>query len=287
MYDKENCDLRKENQNIKSEIEELKLVGESKEKIIQKLQTDFELMENEYNNNLFTTQKIDDNLKINDMNKSQYINELLNNQKALNKENKDLKFGLKQMTKKINDANQLYYKKKAEYDQTLELRDSKLKEYRTKITLLKMKINELHKEINMLKEYKGDYINSNHYSFLTNNDNNKKFKKAQKLRSFTPKARGNRVNNCPFDINLENRVAQYNEIIENKNNFGDVKFSEIPKESISIKPISLKGDKNEPNNQEKIKRLDIDELTNNEQNLKCLQEYKDTLNKIDEQLKKI
>ena len=62
-YDKENCDLRKENQKIKSELEELKLIGDSKEKIIQKLQTDFEKMENEYNNTLFTTQKIDDNLK--------------------------------------------------------------------------------------------------------------------------------------------------------------------------------------------------------------------------------
>jgi hypothetical protein len=132
LYDKENCNLRKENQNIKSELEESKLVGESKEKIIQKLKTDFELMENEYNNNLFTSKKIDDNLKINNINKSQYINDLISKQKKLTKENNDLKYGLKQMTKNINEANKLYFKKKAEYDKTLEIRDNKLTEYKKK-----------------------------------------------------------------------------------------------------------------------------------------------------------
>ena len=50
-----------------------------------------------------------------------------------------------------------------------------------------MKINELHQEINILKEYKGeDCLNSNnnknYYSFLTqnNNDNRNKNKKDQK-----------------------------------------------------------------------------------------------------------
>jgi hypothetical protein len=187
LYDKENCNLRKENQNIKSELEESKLVGESKEKIIQKLKTDFELMENEYNNNLFTSKKIDDNLKINNINKSQYINDLISKQKKLTKENNDLKYGLKQMTKNINEANKLYFKKKAEYDKTLEIRDNKLTEYKKKITLLKMKINELHQEINLLKEYKGDFLNSNnnnHYSFLTQSNN--EYKKI-KIRSYTPK----------------------------------------------------------------------------------------------------
>ena len=292
IYDKENCDLRKINQSIKSELEELKLVGDSKEKIIQKLQTDFELMENEYNNNMYNTQKIDDNLKINDINKSQYINELLSSKKALDKENKDLKFGLKQMTKKINDANKLYYKKKAELDKTLEVRDNKLKEYRTKITLLKRKINEMHQEINILKEFRGDFINNNQYSFLTQNNNETKNNiKKQKLRSFTPKARGKKVNNCPFEINKENRVAQNNEINDYNDIFGDLKISEVPKESISKKPVSLKTNNKEKNKKEenmlKNENMNTAELDNDEQNLKYIQEYKDTLNKIDEQINKI
>ena len=292
VYDKENCNLRKINQNIKSELEELKLVGDSKEKIIQKLQTDFELMENEYNNNIYKTQTIDDNLKINDINKSQYINELLNNQKALGKENKDLKFGLKQMTKKINDANKLYYKKKAEYDKTLEIRDNKLKEYKTKISLLKRKINELHQEINILKENKEDFMNNiNHYSFLTQNNNEVKNikKEKQKLRNFTPKSRGNRVNNFPFEINIGNRMTQNNEFNDYNDIFGDLKISEVPKENIFIKPGNLKPISKEKNNKEKNwpknEKMDLAELNNNKQNLKYIQEYKDTLNKIDEQIK--
>ena len=50
-YDKENGELRQENQNIKNELDELKLIAESKEKIIQKLQNDIEMMEKEYNSN--------------------------------------------------------------------------------------------------------------------------------------------------------------------------------------------------------------------------------------------
>ena len=40
------------------------------------------------------------------------------------------------------------------------MRDNKLKEYKTKISILKMKINELYKEINALKTNKG-IINNN------------------------------------------------------------------------------------------------------------------------------
>ena len=282
LYDKENCELRKENQNIKSELEEMKLVGDSKEKIIQKLQTDFEIMENEYNTNLFSSKKIGDDLKMNDMTKSQYINELINQQKMLAKENRDLKYGLKQMTKNINEANQLYFKKKADYDKNLETRDNKLKEYKTKITLLKMKINELHQEIKTLKEFKGDFlISNNHNSFLTQNNNDLN-KEQIKIRSFTPKVRRNRKNYCPFEINLE----------KNENIFGDIKISEIPKDNNSIKPSNIK-DNNKNNLPEKdktnnnSKKIDIAKLANNEQDLKFLQEYRDTLNKIDEQLNKL
>ena len=296
-YDKENCDLKSENQNLNSTVKELKLVIESKEKIIQKLQTDFEIMENEYNNNVFTSQKLGENLKKNDIDKSQYINELQSKQEKLTKENKDLKFGLKQMTKNINEANQLYSKKKAEYDKTLLLRDNKLKEYKTKITLLKMKINELHQEIKILKEYKGvDFLNSNnnnHYSFLTqnnnNNDNNNKIKNEhKKYITYTPKARKNKI---PFEINLDNRTTiQNNENSEGNEIFGDLKISEVPKDNNSIKPSSIKNNNDlieQDKNISKNKNNDLNKLANNEQDLKYIQEYKKTLDKIDEQLNKL
>ena len=118
------------------------------------------------------------------MNKSQYINDLINKEKKLRKENKDLKFGLKQMTKNINEANKLYFKKKSEFDKSLEVRDNKLKEYRQKISLLKMKINELHQEINSLKETKGDSIINNNKSQIK--------KEQRRRRCFTPKSRVNK-----------------------------------------------------------------------------------------------
>jgi len=294
-YDKENCKLRKENQIIKNELEELKLINESKEKIIEKLQIDFGIMEKEYNNSLLMSKKLDESSKIDGMDKSQYINELINSQKNMIKENNNLKMGLKQMTKNINEANQLYFKKKAEYDKSLQERDNKLKEYKTKITLLKMKINELHQEINILKEYKGEDClnnndnNKNYYSFLTQNnkDNKNRNKKDQnKFITFTPKVR----KSIPFEFNLENKKENNNGNVDGNDIFEDIKISEVPKDNNSIRHVNLKGNNNyieqeKSDNNNKIN--DIDKLANNEQDLKFIQEYKDTLNKIDEQLKKL
>ena len=184
---------------------------ESKEKIIQKLQNDFANLENEYNNN---------NPKMDTIEKTEYVNKLIEKQKYLIKENKNLKTGFEKMTKNINEANSLYFKKKEDYDKILQEKDRKLKEYKKKIVLLKIKINELHQEINLLKEYKGvkiKYINKNkYYSSKTYNYNNKnlKNKEHKRLLTYTPKIRNNPV---AFDINLEMKTE------ENDNDiFGDI-----------------------------------------------------------------
>ena len=100
---------------------------------------------------------------------AQYINQLMNKQSALEKENINLKNGLKTMTENINDANEIYFKKKAEHDKEIKLRDNKLKEYKTKISILKIKINELHREISSLKNNRG--IDNNQLSFISQNNN--------------------------------------------------------------------------------------------------------------------
>ena len=153
-----------------------------------------------------------------------------------------------------------------------------------------MKINELHQEIKLLKEYKGvDFLysnNNNQYSFLTqmNTDNNNQNKQDyKKFISYTPKARKNKI---PFEINLENN----NENLDGNDIFGDIKISEVPKDNNSMKPPSIKknGDLiGQENNNTKNKSNDINALANNEQDLKFIQEYKDNLNKMDEQLKKL
>ena len=56
----------------------------------------------------------------------------------LERENNNLRNGLKQMTKNINEANEIYFKRKANYDNNIKIRDVKLKEYKTKISILKM-----------------------------------------------------------------------------------------------------------------------------------------------------
>ena len=71
------------------------------------------------------------------------------------------------MTKKINEAIKIYFKIQANYDNNIKIRDNKLKEYKTKIFLLKKKINELYEEINILKNIKSNLDNNNNQnSFL-------------------------------------------------------------------------------------------------------------------------
>lgn len=297
LYDKENCDLRKENQSLKSELAELKLVAESKEKIIQKLQTDFEMMENEYNSNIVTTQKLGENLKIDDMNKSEYINDLLNKQKTLIKENNDLKVGLKQMTKNINEANQLYFKKKEEYDKLFDIKDSKLREYKTKISLLKMKVNELHNEISILKEIKIDQ-NSNavHYSFFTQENKDINFinsngnKKDKKLRCVTPKVK-RKGNPLEVNINMNNghRTIDNEEKNEDNDIFKDNKIIDLPKQTVSIiKPnVNLNNNNNIINNDFGEKKLNENnkiDFNDNQKDINYLEEYKKSLNIIDQQI---
>ena len=266
-YDKENGELRQENQNIKNELDELKLIAESKEKIIQKLQNDFEMMEREYNNNNSlpnNLQRINNN-EINSNDYNQYINELMNKQNMLEIENNNLRNGLKQMTKNINEANEIYFKRKANYDNNIKIRDDKIKEYKNKISILKIKINELYNEINILKSNRGN-IDNNLNSFLSQNNNdmiNNQFKTDQNnLLSNTSKIKRKDI---PFELNLENnQFDNINSQMDKDDIFGDIKISEVPK-------ISETKERNNSHY--------------NKEDLKYIQEYKDILNKVEEQLK--
>lgn len=73
------------------------------------------MMENEYTNNigdnLYQIGNRNNKNEINTEEYAQYINQLMNKQSALEKENINLKNGLKTMTENINDANEIYFKK--------------------------------------------------------------------------------------------------------------------------------------------------------------------------------
>ena len=90
----------------------------------------------------------------NNINNNENIENLINDQKRLIEENEVLKNNYEQMTLDINEANELFVNKQKEYENIISQQNEKLKEYKFKISLLKIKINELHSEIDFLKDKK-------------------------------------------------------------------------------------------------------------------------------------
>ena len=161
----DNFALKKENQKLINDNEELKIIINGKENIINKLQHNISRIENEFkiklteisSNNKSPNINIDNNNnnEINDIN-NQIINEnlekMVEDQKRLNEENIILKNNYEQMTQGINQANELFVNKQKEYENIINYQNEKLKEYKFKISLLKIKINELHSEIEFLQD---------------------------------------------------------------------------------------------------------------------------------------
>ena len=56
------------------------------------------------------------------------------------------------MTQGINEANELFVSKQKEYENIINAQVEKLKVYKFKISVLKIKVNELHSEIEFLQE---------------------------------------------------------------------------------------------------------------------------------------
>ena len=128
-----------------------------------------------------------------------------------------------------------------------------------------MKINELYNEINILKSNRGN-IDNNLNSFLSQNNNdmiNNQFKTDQNnLLSNTSKIKRKDI---PFELNLEkNQFDNINSQMDKDDIFGDIKISEVPKINETKERINSNY---------------------NKEDLKYIQEYKDILNKVEEQLK--
>ena len=171
VYDNENFILNKENQKIKNENEELKIIINGKDNIIYKLQTNINRMENEFRIKLSEIKANYNSLnKNNDLigNKSskysiEEIEKILDEREKLMEENIVLKENYEQMTMGINEANELFLNKQKEYENLINSQNEKLKEYKFKISLLKIKINELYSEINFLKDRQ---INNQYTNFF-------------------------------------------------------------------------------------------------------------------------
>ena len=154
----DNSLIKKENQKLKNENEELSIIINGKETIIEKLQSNINKIENDFKQRL---SEINSPNIINRMNSNEYVNNtenndnielLLNDNKRLLEENEILRNNYEQMTQGINEANDLFVTKQKEYENTINAQTQKLKEYKFKISVLKIKVNELHSEIGFLQE---------------------------------------------------------------------------------------------------------------------------------------
>ena len=174
-YNNDNFVLKKENKKLKNENEELKIIIDGKENIINKLQSNISKIENDYKTKIseLNTTNNKDNLNENinnNLNNNENIDNLLNEQKRLREENEILKNNYEQMTHGINEANELFIKKQNEYENMINFQNEKLKEYKFKISLLKIKINELYSEIQSLRD-RDKQIRGSHNLFQPLNDN--------------------------------------------------------------------------------------------------------------------
>ena len=141
----------------KNENEELSIIINGKETIIEKLQANINKIENDFRQKI---SEINSPNMINNYENNENIEQLLSEQKRLMEENEILKNNYEQMTQGINEANELFVAKQKEYENTINAQRGKLKEYKFKISILKIKVNELHSEIAFLQEKQIQYVNS-------------------------------------------------------------------------------------------------------------------------------
>lgn len=125
-----------------------KMVLQGKEKIITSLNEDRENYEN-------TTKQLQEQLQqmfVEYKNKEQEIEKIINEKNALINELNNITEQLKQKDIITNDMKQSLLNFKGVYETVSKKNESKIKEYKQKIQTLKMKIKELHNEIDNYKE---------------------------------------------------------------------------------------------------------------------------------------
>ena len=322
ILDDENFNLKKEIEKINYINEELQIKLKGKEEILLELQNNMNNITSEINNN-------DKNIIINKniKNEKDYKN-IINN---LLKENEELKINNENIINEINnnignneDANKIL-ERNEEYENVIILQQKKLKEYKYKISILKIKVNELHNELFNLKNNKDNFnISQNEQdqnkfhspiqSILLNRNNKNDIKNNKKKIKNISRNYDNNVNeqnkikrkkeyiqiekfhNDSFDKSPV-IIGQNNQKIkihvetneENINNENDIKNSHKYEEE------EIKGEKNiiytseDKDINENGKFTETQEFINknideDKKQLQFIKEYKETLNKVDEDI---
>lgn len=154
------------------------------------------------------------------------------------------------MTQGINEANKLYSEKMMDFNNQMISKNKKLNEYKNKISVLKIKINEMHEELNNLRG--SNSVNNNSFystSFINNsiiNANNNQ-NQPQNLKSFE------KFMNNTFQLNHDLNINKYNSKTIDRN--------DIMKRSFDInKTVNNIGRKIYFNNEIKSPNLNKDNI---------------------------
>ena len=243
--DEENFLLQKENQNVKNINEELQIIIKGKDEIISRIQNNiinldkkFNLEKN-YNININESKNNNEpNANIDKKNKyKEMVNVLLLQNEKMNKENNELKINIKKLIQEKTE----FSNKENEYENVILIQEEKLKEYKYKISILKIKINELHQELMYLK----GGLNNTNLNKISNTIPHKEFNENNQIK--------NNNNSNPI------RMVNLKELNNNKNRIMNNKIN-----SVDINHTGLKNDINKLNNKENP----INDEVNNKNNIK-------------------
>lgn len=148
----DNFTLLKQNQSLKSEIEEKNIKLNHKENIITSLQKELNNSIEEFKYKLNEAQvNSEENFNQNKETQSQ-LEQLILERDELIRKNEELKKEYLQFNKSINEASQAFAEKCEKFQSAIGEYKTKIKNYKEKIHNLKAKVNELIEEINRLKQ---------------------------------------------------------------------------------------------------------------------------------------
>ncbi len=147
---------QKENKNLENQIDTINLNLKYKDNIIQKLNEKLKNFSDEYNRQITSLG--------NNNNKSQFhIQQLFIENDKLVKKNNELNTGIKILNEKVKESLVMFNNKNENFKKIIQNYQSKLKEYKTKIILLKKRIDEL-------------LSRNNNNQYFMRKDNSAKFK---------------------------------------------------------------------------------------------------------------
>ena len=148
------------------------------------------------------------------------LNKLIDENGKLKKQISELKQYYQKINNDIAEANNIFIHKKQEFYQQNLLKDNKINEYREKIKLLKMKINELSNVENSMNNQRVNTFNNTMYS--NRDDNYRKYFSSTYNPSRKINYSLNKINNS--SLNFESN--DYNLSFTDKDKRNSVKYNQ-------------------------------------------------------------